>query len=616
MRTTVGQLMLNEALPEELRDYDRVYDKKSIKTVLRVVAEKYPEQYSTVAQKLMQLGGEIATIYGGVASVSLDSLRVGEKTQKLRDGLRKNVQAILATPRLSHEQRDDMIVKVVGRAAEEIRKVNFAEQLEARNALAMQVNSGARGNPIQFSQTNVGDLLVSDNRDKPVPVALLNSYAEGLDPVEYWAGAYGARKGTISTKMGVPRGGFLAKQLSLAAHRVVVTEDDCDTTNGIPVDADDADNIGALLARNYGDMTANSVITPQMTKQLARHKTVVVRSPMTCEAKGGVCAKCAGVREKGKLPEIGDAVGMSAAQAIAEPVTQSSLSLKHSGGVVGAGHTSAGFDAINSLVTVPKTFQDAAAIATVDGRVTTVENAPQGGKFVVVAGARHYVPPGFELTVKPGDVVEAGDVMSEGLPNPAEIVRYKGVGAGRWHFMNNFRNTLKASKIGANRRNIELLSRGLINHVFITGNEGPRDTLPGDTVEFNTITKGYTVRPGAKTYKPKHAVGRYLEAPALQYSLGTRVTPRIAAELAQHGVDNVTAHDDVPPFVPEMVRAMDTLSYSPDWLVRLGGFHLKKNLLEAVHRGRGAKEHSESYIPSLAKGVEFGKPPAGSGAVY
>lgn len=616
MKMTVGQLLINEALPEELRDYTRVIDKKSIRTVLRLVAERYPEKYNEVAHQLMQVGGDIATAYGREASLSLDSLKIGKEAKKLRQELGRTTKAILQTPGLSDDERDRRIVMAVGRATQKIRDVNFKEQLAARNPLAMQVNSGARGNPVQFSAINVGDLLVTDHRDKEIPLPIIRSYSEGLDPVEYWAASYGARKGTVSTKFATPKGGFLGKQLALAAHRLVVTEEDCGTTNGIPVDGNDSDSVGTLLARKYGPHTQNTVITPKISKQLGRHKTVVVRSPMTCEARVGICSKCAGVRERGKFPEVGDNIGVAAAQAIAEPVSQSALNVKHSGGIAGAGPTAAGFDAINQLVQVPKTFQGGAAVSRADGRVEGIEKAPQGGTFIRVAEERHYVPPGFKPLVKKGDRIEAGDVISEGLPNPAEVVRYKGIGAGRWHFMNNFRNTLKASKIGASRRNVELLTRGLINHVRVTGLDGVADALPDDLVEFNSVIRGYQPRPGSRSMTPVRAVGKFLEKPHLQYSIGTRVTPRVVSELSKSGVKSVMAHDDEPPFQPEMVRAMETISYSPDWMVRLGGFHLKKGLLESLHRGRATKEHGESFIPALARGVEFGKPPAGSGAVY
>jgi DNA-directed RNA polymerase subunit beta' len=491
--------------------------------------------------------------------------------------------------------------------------MNFKEQLELRNALAMQVNSGARGNPVQFSATNVGDLLVQDHRDNVIPIPLLNSYSEGLDPVEYWAGSYGARKGMVDLKFATPKGGFLGKQLSLAAHRLIVTEDDCGTKNGIPVDADDVDNVGAVLARDSSGVTAGSIIDMKSLKKFGKVDEIIVRSALTCQARDGVCAQCVGVREKGKLPEIGDNVGITAAQAISEPITQSAISSKHSGGVAGAGPTAGGFDAINQLVQVPKTFKGGAAIANVDGIVNSIEKAPQGGSYIGIAGERHYVAPEFDPLVAPGDKVEAGDVISEGLANPSEIVRHKGIGAGRWHFMKVFRNTLRDSKISANRRNVELLSRGLINHARVTEEDGPNDTLPDDIVEFSTLTRGYKPRRGTQKLQSNRALGMYLEEPVLQYSIGSKITPRTAADMQKHGVTEVQAHQDVPSFEPEMVRAMDVLSYNDDWQVRLGGFHLKKNLLESVHRGRGTEEHSTSFIPSLAKTIQFGKAPVKPG---
>ena len=608
MKTTMGQLLINEALPPELRDYTRTIDKKSIRELLRLVADQYPERYNEVTQALMKLGADVVTHHGHEASLSLDSLKIGSNAAAIRRAVEAGVRR-----RLEQGADESEIVKFVGRHMEPMREANYKEQLKARNPMAKQVESGAKGNKSQFAAVNVGPLLVMDHRDNVIPVPLLHSYAEGLDPVEYWAGSYGDRKGMVDLKFATPKGGFLGKQLALAGHRLIVTEHDCGTANGIPVDASDPDNVGALLAHKYGSHGQNTVITPKISKQLKRHKTIVVRSPLTCQAKGGVCSRCAGVRERGGFPDIGDNIGIAAAQAISEPVSQSAMSSKHSGGIAGAGPTAAGFDAINQMVQVPKTFKNGAAIARLDGVVNSIAKAPQGGTFIHIGEERHFAPPGMKVHVKKGDVIEAGDVLSEGLPNPAEIVRHKGIGAGRWHFMRYFRDTLRASKISANRRNIELLARGLINHARITDPDGPPDTLPDDVVEFNTITRGYTPRPGTRTVAPYKAKGMYLEEPILQYSIGTRITPRLAKEFKQYGVAKVKAHSDVPSFQPEMVRAMETLAYAPDWMVQLGGFHLKKQLLRSVHRGVGTKEHQESFIPSLARGVEFGKSPAGAG---
>jgi DNA-directed RNA polymerase subunit beta' len=612
LRTTVGQLLINEALPPDLRDYDRVLDKKTIRQLLNQVAEKHPEKYNEIADALMKIGAEEATVHGREASISLDDLRISEPARKLREALRKGVQTILQRKDMTQEQKDEKIEWLIGKHSKEIRETDFKEQLANRNAMAMQVNSGARGNPIQFSAITVGDLLVQDHKDRPIPIPILHAYAEGLDPVEYWAGSYGARRGSIDTKMATPRSGFLAKQLALASHRLTITEHDCGTTNGIPAAGSDPDNEGAVLARNEMGLKAGKILDSKDLKILKPLSEIIVRSPLTCQAKGGVCAKCAGVREKGKLPEIGEHVGLAAASAISEPISQSSLSSKHSGGIVGAGPTASGFEAINMLTQVPKTFQGGATIATTEGRVERIEKAPQGGSFVTIGGVRHYVAPNLNVKVSKGDVIEPGDVISEGIPNPAELVRQKGIGAGRWHFVKVFGDTLKASKIAANRRNIELLARGLINHVRITDPDGPPDTLPDDVIEFDSMTRGYTPRTGFRQLPPKQAVGMYLEAPYMQYSIGTKITPRIAKELTDRATKQIIVHQEHPSFIPEMVRAMETLGHSEDWMVRLGGFHLKKNLLESVHRGLGSTERGTSYIPALARGTELGKAPGGA----
>jgi len=608
VRTTVGQLLINEILPEDMQDFRRTIDKKSIRTLMRELADKHPEEYREVSRDLMTLGAEVATTFGGEASISLDSLKIGKKASELRSALKNKVKRILASG-ADDETKNNAIIRAIGSKSTELRDVNFKEQLALRNAMAVQVASGARGNPAQFSSANVGDLLVQDHRDNIIPIPLLNSYAEGLDPVEYWAGSYGARKGMVDLKFATPKGGFLGKQLALAAHRLRVTEDDCGTTNGIPMESGDPDNEGAVLARDAGGLEPGTILNPRNIKAIKRQDNIIVRSPLTCQAKGGICALCAGVRERGKLPEIGDNVGIAAAQAVAEPVAQSAMSSKHTGGIAGIGPSAGGFDAINQLTQVPKTFKGGASVARNDGVVDSIEDAPQGGKFITVGAERHFVSPEFGLKVNKGDKVEAGDVLSDGLPNPGEIVKHKGIGAGRWHFVKHFQDTLRASKISAHRRNVELLARGLINHARIIDADGSGDTLPNDIVEFDTITRGYKPREGFKVQPPKRSVGRYLEQPMLQYSIGTRITPRIAAELHKYGVGEVQSHENKPAFAPEMVRAMETLGHNDDWMVRLGGFHLKKNLLESVHRGRGAREHGESFIPALAKGTEFGKSP-------
>lgn len=420
------------------------------------------------------------------------------------------------------------------------------------------------------------------------------------------SGSYGARKGSVSTKLGTAQGGFLNKQLVMAVHRSVITQDDCGTTSGIRVPASDGDNAGAVLAGGAGDLKPGTILSPKDLKGLGDAE-ITVRSPLTCQATEGICARCAGSREKGRLPDVGDNIGIPAAQAIGEKVSQGLLSSKHSGGVVGASApTRGGFKSINQLVQVPESFQGGATLASLDGHVEKITDAPQGGKYVTIGKTEHYVSPDQQVTVKAGQKLEAGDLLSDGVPNPSEITNYKGLGEGRQAFMRAFKDALKASNVSVHRRNLEVLARGLVNHVRITDPDGFEGFLPEDVVTYDEIRRAYRPREGAGLLPPSRAVGQYLEAPAMHYTVGTRVTPSVAKRLADSGVTEVTSHSKPPPFEPIMVRAMESGLRDPNPLTRMQGSYLSKGLLESVHRGRSAKRHDTSFIPALVEGSEFG----------
>jgi DNA-directed RNA polymerase subunit beta' len=613
MEMTVGQLMLNEALPEDLRDSSRVIDKKGLKNLMTQVAERYPDKYSEINQKLHNIATKIITTHGRETSFSLSNLKPPEGVKKLRDELQGKINNILTKP-IDQTAKDKEIVSTVVPYVDPVEKANFEEHFKNNNSLAVQVHSGSRGNKAQFRSMTAGDLMVADHKDQPIPIPILSSYAEGLDPVQYWAGSYGARKGSVATKFATPKAGFLGKQMALAAHRLMITEKDCGTVNGMPVSASDPENEGAVLAFPAGGLAAGTILTPKHLQTLG-DKKIVVRSPISCQSSHGVCQKCVGIHERNGFSPIGDNPGIAAAQAISEPIGQGQLGTKHGGGLVSGvkKQTKQGLDLITQLVQVPKTFAGAAAISQVEGRVERIEPAPQGGNYIYVGNTQHWAPADENIHVKKGDEVEAGDIMSTGIPNPADIVRHKGIGEGRRYFTDYLHKTLKESGLAAHRRNVELLSRGLINHVQVTDIDGPHDTVPDDVVEYDNLVRDYKPRFGHKTLEPKQARGLYLEQPALHYSIGTKITPSVIKTLDEHKFGTVKAHVDPPSFQPEMQRAMETLSHADDWMVRLGGWQSKKGLLESTHRGRDSNVHGTSYIPALAQGTEFGKPPDGVG---
>ena len=403
-----------------------------------------------------------------------------------------------------------------------------------------------------------------------------------------------------------------SKQLNQVSHRLIVSAVDRDKESefliGMPSSTDDPDNEGALLAADTGDYKRNTIITPKILASLKANGVdkILVRSPITgSHPNGGVYAKDVGVREKGTLPHIGEMTGIAAAQALSEPITQGMLSEKHKGGIA-AGKRSGpvGFDAINQLIQAPAVFKGGASHAQNDGRVTNIREAPQGGYYVEIDNKSHYVGHGFDLKVKQGDEVEAGDVLSDGMPNPSEIVRHKGLGEGRRYFVNTYLQACKDSGIPAHRRNIELLARGLIDHVELDTEYD--DYVPGDTMLYSRLEHLWQPREGHRVVPVQSAKGMYLEKPVLHYSIGTPVKASVIKTLNDYGVKTVAVHKDPAPFQPTQIRGLENLAHDPDWMTRFLGSYLKKNFLRGVHEGSVSDEQGTSYVPSLARSIEFG----------
>jgi hypothetical protein len=280
------------------------------------------------------------------------------------------------------------------------------------------------------------------------------------------------------------------------------------------------------------------------------------------------------------------------------------LGSKHAGGVAAASKLG-GFELLNQQVQIPSVFKGGAAHADLDGKVTGIRQAPQGGTYIEINNKEHYVGRGFRPLVKIGETVEAGDVISEGTPNPAELVRHKHIGEGQRQFINNFRRSYVESDAYGARRNIETLARGLINHVQLT--QEMDSHVPGDIVPYSAIVRAYQPRDGHKTLQPSQASNLYLERPVLHYSIGTQVRPSVIKMLQKYNIPAITVHAEPPPFQPIMVRAMDNLSHDPDWMTRFLGSHVKKNFLTGVHLGHVSDEAGSSFVPALARGVDFGK---------
>ena len=285
-----------------------------------------------------------------------------------------------------------------------------------------------------------------------------------------------------------------------------------------------------------------------------------------------------------------------------------SNSAKHTAGMTQSKKTYSGLDALIQFTQSPEKVKDQGAVSELDGKVENIEEAPQGGMLVTIAGKQHYVPQGHEVEVKVGDKVEAGDQLAEGLVDAEDIVRLKGLGEGRKYYAERLNKMLADSGAATDKRNTEIIARGALRHVRVTNDEGMGDYLPDDVIDYNALQGSYRPSETSQKMAPDAAVGKYLQTPVMHYTIGTRITPKVAANLKKHNHNEIDVDDVEPGFKAEMIRLRASSHTNPDWLASLGTSYLGKQLNEASTKGDDTNVlENVDYRPRLAFGKDFGR---------
>ncbi len=578
MPLTPGKLMLRDALPEDLHPFLEAgpLDKGRIRELMKMVQQRHPDKYKDVMDKLHKIGNDVAATYGGKSSLTPESFLIPPEAEQIREEINERLDIIDSDDTLSSDEKAQAQIEFLREAQDRFKEAT-REGL-SNTSVGLQMRSGSRGNPDQALSLVAGDLLTPGPDGEPLPVPITRGYAEGLTPSQYWAKAQKARLGLIGTKLATPKAGDLANQLVLAARRLRVTRpEEPEQGLGIPVNPNNTDYHGAILSQDIDDVAeAGQPLTPNLARELSEKgiKDVVVHSPVTSNVPYGISQQAAGYRN-GELPGLGSFLGNEALMSLTERLSQTQIGSKHKGQA-----SSSGLDLIYNLVSAPKHFSGQATVAKNTGYVKNIEELPTGAKRVSIDGETHTIEPTTNLEVEKGDKVERGDILTTGIPNPKDLVKYRGVGSGRKAFADRFSEVLKESGIDHNKRNAEMASRALINHVRAT--EPFDDWTPGDLVHYDTVAREWTPRESSKEVKPATADGKYLEKPALYYSIGTKLTKSQANNLKKHGYDKVLVNDEPPPFEPEMRRGFESQQHSPSWLERLSGYYRKRGLIDAI----------------------------------
>jgi DNA-directed RNA polymerase subunit beta' len=513
--TTLGRVLFNELLPPDYPFMNEEMPKKRQGEIVNDLAERYP--MVTVARtldKLKDAGFYWATRSGVTVAIS-DVLVPPEKQGVLNEyeGKAEAVEKRYQRGQLSHAERNNELVKVWQSATDEVAKL-METAFPEDNSIRVIVKSGAAGNMTQVRSLAGMRGLVTNPKGEYIPRPIKNSFREGLSVLEYFIATHGARKGLADTALKTADSGYLTRRLVDVSQDVIIREVDCGTNRGVTMTV--GEKIGdkvvmheyartsvyaRSLAEDITDADGNVVLNrgadlgDPALDTLVRVGTirVKVRSVLTCESAVGVCASCYGrSMATGKLVDVGEAVGIVAAQSIGEPGTQLTMRTFHQGGATGADDITQGLPRVQELfeARVPK---GKAPIADVDGRVR-IEDGDRFWKITLVPddGSEEIIFDKLSkrqrLAITPdgpladGDHVAVGQQLLEGTPDPHEVLRVMGPREAQLHLVNEVQKVYRSQGVSIHDKHIEVIVRQMLRRVIII-DSGATEFLPGAPIE-------------------------------------------------------------------------------------------------------------------------------------
>ena len=539
LETTLGRALFNEALPAEYPYVNVEVGKKKLGQIVNDLAEQYPKvQVATTLDKLKDLGFKWATRSGVTVSIS-DVQTPPNKPEILAsyDARAAKITKQYERGKVTEEERHQELVQLWTDATAELTaamEANFTKD----NPIFMMVHSGARGNMTQMRQIAAMRGLVANPKGEIIARPIKSNFREGLSVLEYFISTHGGRKGQADTALRTADSGYLTRRLVDVSQDVIIREEDCGTERGLTKQISEVGRNGKLVpARNietavYARTIAADVVSPEgkvlakagsdlgdvNIKKLLKNgiNEVKVRSVLTCESAFGTCAMCYGRSlATGKLVDVGEAVGIVAAQSIGEPGTQLTMRTFHTGGV-------AGDDITQGLPRVVELFEarqpkGKAPIAEAAGRVQIVEGE-RSRKLVIVRDDGEpdleYPLPrrvrlewedatGVRHSIGDGDSVAAGQQLYAGTPDPQDVLRVSGLRKVQEHLVEEVQAVYRTQGAPIHDKHIEIIIRQMLRRITVI-ESGDTSMLPGELVDRNSfesenrrmVTEGLTPAQG------------------------------------------------------------------------------------------------------------------------
>ena len=514
---TVGQVLFNQALPKDYPWFTGVADKKGLGSLINDLAERYPMDVVARALDNLKNSGFYWASRSGV-TVAVSDIATPAEKPAIMERYEKQAAAIqddFEIGTIDDEERRQELIKVWTEATDVVAEA-MRENLSSHgglNTIYRMVTSGARGNWMQVRQIAGIRGLVSNPKGEIMPRPIKSSYREGLSVLEYFIATHGARKGLADTALRTANSGYLTRRLVDVSQDVIVREHDCGTRRGLILPLIDEDGglhqdvetsiHGRTLAVDVKDEAGNvlaaagSDVSDELIEKLfkAGVKDVRVRSVLTCESAIGVCALCYGrSMASNVLVDIGEAVGIIAAQSIGEPGTQLTMRTFHTGGVASADDITQGLPRIQELFEA-RTPKGVAPISEVSGRVT-IEDTEKSYKIVVTPDdgsepQSYTVLRRAASKLQNGDHVQVGDQLATGSVDPKEVLRIRGPREAQKHLVSEVQGVYKSQGVEIHDKHVEVIVRQMLRRVTVI-ESGDTDLLPGelvDNIAFQTANR-------------------------------------------------------------------------------------------------------------------------------
>lgn len=516
--TTAGKIIFNESIPQELGFVDRSLPENEFKLevdflvnkkTLGNIIDKCYMKYGTSATSIMldnikAKGYHYSCI--GATTVSTSDMIVPEEKKALladADAAVDKIEKMYRRGFISEEERYERVIEKWTKTTEDVADA-LMNSLDKFNPIFMMADSGARGSKSQIKQLAGMRGLMANPSGKIIELPIRASFREGLDVLQYFISTHGARKGNADTALKTADSGYLTRRLVDVSQDVIVRSEDCGATEGYEVSQIREGNevIESLSERLTGRYSAEDIINPEtgeiivprdiyiddkMAEKVenAGVKKVKIRSVFTCKAKFGVCAKCYGMNmATAQKINNGEAVGIVAAQSIGEPGTQLTMRTFHTGGVAGADITQ-GLPRVEELFEARKP-KGLAIVSEVAGTVRVEETKKKRIVFVTTEAGEEVsydIPFGSRLRVSNGDVIAAGDEVTEGSVNPHDVLRIKGVQGVKNYLLSEVQKVYRLQGVDINDKHLEVVVRQMTRKIKIE-ESGDTELLPGTMIDI------------------------------------------------------------------------------------------------------------------------------------